>query len=252
MQPSDRPIKTPHLPRRRVTAVAISEAAGESIQKLTQAGLQCIPIRPHPHLPAAINTHADLQMFHMELFDIFADEYLFDSFHEEPFQLQFIPETLGARYPEDVRLNVIRLGRRLICNPKTVSQAILREAQKRGLEIVAVNQGYTKCSICCLNENVIISDDPSIYQSAQFFCDDLLLVSKGSIQLSGFNYGFLGGCCGLLDRDLIGWNRKIETHDDAEEILTFLKKHRFRSVNLNDGPLTDIGGILPLREECGW
>ena len=249
MLPSDRPLATPHLPQTKVTTVAISAAAGESIQKLTQMGIQCMQIRPHPHLPRAINTHADLQMFHMELSDILVDEYLFDSVHDKRFRFQKVPERLGRIYPTDVRLNALRLGNRLICNPATVSQTIQNFACEHGLEIVSVKQGYTKCSVCCLTENAIITDDPSICQSAQFFCNDLLLVSKGSIRLNGYDYGFIGGCCGLIEKDLIAWNGRIESHSDGEAIKQFLIKHKIRSVNLNDGPLTDIGGILPLREE---
>ncbi|MBR4727667.1 MAG: hypothetical protein IK080_07230 [Clostridia bacterium] len=148
-----------------------------------------------------------------------------------------------------MRLNAVRLGNRLICNPKTISQAVLAYAQKQQLEIVRVNQGYAKCSVCCLTDDVIITDDPGIYQSAQLFCSDRLLISKGSIRLSAAHYGLIGGCCGKLDSHLIGWNGRIESHSDAEIILKFLEKHHMESINLNDGPLTDIGGILPLTEE---
>ena len=249
MLPSDRPLQSPHLPQSRVTSVAISETAGESIKKLESLGIQCIPISAHPDLPAEISSHADLQMFHMELFDIFVDEHLFGVSPDKRFEFRIIPEKLQNTYPGDVRLNAVRLGNRLICNPKTVSQAVLESAHKHKLEIVHVNQGYTKCSICCLTEDVIITDDPGIYKSAQFFCSDRLLVSKGSIRLSAAHYGLISGCCGKLDRNLIGWNGRIEPHSDAEEILAFLKKHHMESINLNDGPLTDIGGILPLTEE---
>ena len=250
LPPDDRPLSLPHLPKARVTTVAISETAGESINKLTQLGIRCIRIPVHPQLPDGINSHADLQMFHMELSDIFADEHLFGALQEQSFHVKQISERLGKEYPADVRFNAFRLGNRLICNPNTISQSILEDARKRHLELIPVKQGYAKCGACCLNNNVIITDDPGISQSAQFFCDDHLFISKGSIRLSGYEYGFIGGCCGMIDRDLIAWNGRIETHSDAEKILAFLKKHQIRSINLNNGPLTDIGGILPLKEKA--
>lgn len=250
MQPSEQCLQRPNLPQARVTAVAISETAGESIRKLASMGVFSVQIPAFSGLPDGLQSHADLQLFHVETSGIFVSEQLFDTIYNIGFQPLKVREPLGKCYPADARFNALRLGKRILCNPDTISREILEFAQTHEIEIVPVKQGYTKCSVCCVDEDLIITDDPSIYKSAQFFCNDLLLVSKGSIRLSGYHYGFIGGCCGKLDRDLIGWNGNIETHADAKQILDFLERHRIRSINLHDGPLTDIGSILPLKEKC--
>ena len=41
----------------------------------------------------------------------------------------------------------------------------------------------------------------------------------------------------------------LSTHPDHEAIVSFLRNYRVYPVCLQQGPLQDIGGILPLREE---
>ncbi|MBR2732059.1 MAG: hypothetical protein IKD72_08780, partial [Clostridia bacterium] len=54
----------------------------------------------------------------------------------------------------------------------------------------------------------------------------------------------------ILERKLPCKVLTVDNGSDAEKILAFLKKHQIRSINLNNGPLTDIGGILPLKEKA--
>lgn len=75
------------------------------------------------------------------------------------------------------------------------------------------------------------------------------MLSKGQIKLSGYSYGFIGGCCGFIDKNLIAFNGKLSTYNDAGKIKNFLRKYNVNYVELTDKPLTDIGGIVPIFEE---
>ncbi len=243
-------IKKPNLPQGRVTLAAISEEAGESIKKLNSLGIKTIKIPCSAALPLPVNSHADLQLLHFYKNIMFAQsEHLFSGESASKIELRKISLKEGNKYPDDVRLNCAVIGNKIICNKKTIAPEILEIAEMLGLTVINVNQGYTKCSICIVNENAIITDDESIFAAAGNFFNDAQFVSKGSIRLKGYNYGFIGGCCGKIDKDIIAFNGAIESHKDYKKIIDFLNRNSVKLIELNNERLNDIGGILPLCEE---
>ncbi len=243
-------INKPNLPEKKVTVAAISSLAGESIKKLNTLGIETFKITPNYSLPVPVNSHADLQMLHFSKDVIFCQsEHLFAGELDKKFKFYKINETTGNTYPHDVRLNCAIIGNNLICNEKTISRDILEYAYKIGMQIINVNQGYSKCSICIIDEKTIITDDESIYTAARNFLNDAELISKGSIVLKGYNYGFIGGCCGKIDKNKIAFNGRIESHEDSNKIIDIMQRHNTEIIELCDSPLIDIGGILPLFEE---
>ncbi len=228
---------------------AISAEAGEAIKKLNTLGIKTIKINPDNNLPKPVRSHADLQMLHLGNNDIFCqNEHLFIGESEQNFNLFKIKAKAGNKYPEDVRLNCAVIGDKIICNVKTVAPEVLEFAYSNDFTVINVKQGYSKCSVCVINENAIITDDESIFAAAGKFLNDAQLVSKGSIGLNGYNYGFIGGCCGKIDKNKLAFNGAIESHKDYKLILDFLNRNNVQCVELSDKPLYDIGGIIPLCE----
>lgn len=243
-------IEKPNLPQSRVTVAAISYEAGEATKKLTDLGIKVIQIPINPALPLPVNSHADLQLLHLGKNNIFVQhEHLFAGELQKKLNIVKIKKEPGNKYPDDVRLNCAFIGNNLICNAKTIAHEILDFAENNEFNIINVNQGYSRCSICIINENAIITDDESIFTAAGNYLNDALLVSKGSIGLNGYNYGFIGGCCGKINKDKIAFNGRIESHSDCNQIIDFLNKHNIECIELSNERLTDIGGILPLCEE---
>lgn len=242
-------VEKPNLPQSRVVTVAISCMAEESIEKLTSMGIDVIRVPCNNALPIPVNSHADLQMLHLGNNKVFSfQEHMFEGEAIKKFKMIPIKFKEGNKYPEDVRLNCAIIGKKIICNKKTIAPEIMTYAEIAGLTVINVNQGYTKCSVCVVNENAIITDDESIFRAAGNFFDDTLFVSKNSIVLKGYDYGFIGGCCGKIDKDEIAFNGSIESHKDYKKIIDFLDKHSVKAVELNNDRLCDIGGILPLCE----
>lgn len=242
-------VKNPNLPQSRVGAVAISCTARESIKYLNNIGITAIEILPDKRLPKPVNTHADLQMLHIGNNEMFAqNKHLCAGELQSGFNIKLISELPGSKYPADVRLNCAIIADKIICNKKTISNEILGYAESAGLTVINTNQGYSRCSICIINENAIITDDISIFTAAQNFLNDVLFISKGSIRLDGYDCGFIGGCCGKIDKNIIAFNGRIDSHKDYKLIIDFINNHGVECVELNNNVLTDIGGILPLIE----
>ena len=243
-------VENPNLPQGRVTLAAISAQAGESIKKLNELGIKTINIQPYDALPEPVNSHADLQILHSGKNNMFCqNEHLCIGESNAKFIINKIQLSAGNTYPNDVRLNCAIIGNKIICNVKTIAREILEFADISGLTVINVKQGYAKCSICVVNENAIITDDKSIYTAAGNFFNDTLFISKGSIGLKGYNYGFIGGCCGKIDKNKIAFNGAIESHKDYKKIIDFLERNSVECVELHNNPLYDIGGILPLCED---
>lgn len=243
-------VEKPNLPKNNVNLVAISAQAGESIAKLNAKGIKTINIVSDYNLPEPISSHADIRILHLENNTIFCqNKHLCAGDFNQNFKLVKIKEKAGKKYPQDARLNCTLIGNKIICNKHTLASEILEYADTNGLNVIHVNQGYARCSICVVNENAIITDDKSIYTAAAKFFDDAQLISKGSIGLNGYGYGFIGGCCGKIAKDKLAFNGAIESHSDYKLIIDFLGRNSVECVELHNNPLYDIGGILPLCED---
>ena len=118
------------------------------------------------------------------------------------------------------------------------------------MSVYPVGQGYTRCSACVLGENAIITADPSISEAAERAGLDVLRIQPGHISLPGYEYGFIGGCTGLLGPGLLGVCGCLENHPDGGRMLDFAEAHGVRVLTIPtpDGRLWDIVGIVPLAE----
>lgn len=243
-------IKSPNLPKGEVKSVAISSEAEKAISKLNQLGIKTIEINKSAYLPAGIDSHADLQILHLE--DnrfLTATEHLCTGESKKKINIERLRGNLGKKYPFDVPLNCVFIGNKLICNTNTVALQVLEFAEESGFQVIHVNQGYTRCSTAVINKDAIITDDITIFTAAQNFLNDVLFISKGSIRLNGYSYGFIGGCCGKISKNELAFNGRIDSHENANSIIDFLSKHNIEPIELHNDCLYDIGGIIPITED---
>lgn len=228
--------------------VILSPNAKSVIEFIKKSGISCFSDYSNNSVSENISDHADISFF----FD--GDDTLFIAKESEKsvkFLNEFcknvivISENLGNNYPEDVKLNCIRLGDYFICNLLTVSPDVLIHMKNKGMKIIDVKQGYTKCSVLPVSDNALITDDVSIYKSCMSAGLDVLYVSKGDVKLNGFDYGFIGGCAGRISKNLIVFCGNIKKHRDYKIILDFLDKYNVKYY-CSDDELTDVGSILPV------
>lgn len=154
--------------------------------------------------------------------------------------------SLSKVYPHNVSLNIALIGNRLFCKSSALDNKIMDYTKTENLDIINVNQGYTKCSTLILNDNAIITADPTIYDTALKQGIEALRISSGDIQLEGAEYGFIGGCSGVIN-DTVYFFGDISKHKDSLEIINFLANHNMKYVCLGDSELKDIGGFVLLR-----
>ncbi len=79
---------------------------------------------------------------------------------------------------------------------------------------------------------------------------DVLMVEQGDVRLYGYSYGFIGGCCGKISKDILAFTGKLILHRDCDRIKSFLRNYNIYSLELSNKPLTDVGSIFPVIQEA--
>ena len=267
-----KPLETPLLPQGKAT-VAVSKNAVKVISALKRTNTEVFEIPENQKLEPSISSHADCNILQLDrntfitdktsallLSDLFKmnnivnyltigqeKENLFFSRNAE--KVNIIVEEISSPYPDEVKINVKKTEKAVVCNTKYVSEIIKAYAENYGFDLIHSNQGYVGCSSVLISDNAVMTDDESVYSAFCRIGFDCLMLSKGQIKLSGHSYGFIGGACGFIDKKLIAFTGRLNTHNDAEIIKAFLNKYNVDYVELTDEPLTDVGGIVPILEE---
>ncbi len=217
----------------------------ETIEELERMGFEIIPTLKIPILYDAINGHADIQIFKTQSGLIVAPE-VFEYYKNTLPDVNVIKGSnkLQNEYPYDISYNCANFGNYLICKRLYTTIEIIEYGLRYKKKILSVNQGYSKCSICIINENAIITADKSIAKVCKENKIDVLEIAEGYIELNGMNYGFIGGATGLIDKTTLAVNGEIKTHPNSDNIISFAKNHGVDIVELKKGNLYDIGSIF--------
>lgn len=151
------------------------------------------------------------------------------------------------KYPYNIALNFTILNNKIIGKEKFFNEEI-KKVTKNNFKILNTNQGYSKCSTAIVDNNSIITSDPSIYKVAINNKIDALKIKEGYINLPGVNHGFIGGCTGKLNKDLLAFTGNIKLHPDYCNIKDFCRNYNIYTYSLSHFNLLDIGGIIPIEE----
>lgn len=149
---------------------------------------------------------------------------------------------LGDEYPADIAYNAVITGKHLIHKLNYTEPLILQHCRNTNKTLLHVNQGYTKCSTVVVDDNHLITGDRGIYEATRDYLE-VLLVKPGNVTLEGYDYGFLGGCSGVIN-DTVVFHGDLSTHPDFLQIKEFLEGASKKLVYFRDFPLRDIGSIL--------
>ena len=147
------------------------------------------------------------------------------------------PDPVFGEYPHYICLNCAKVGASIICAEKYANAKILESAEN----IIGVNQGYARCSVCIAGESIITADK-NIYKN---FPGNKLLIEPGHIDLFSYNYGFIGGCSGYFDNKLL-FTGDIKAHPDYLKIKKFCENINIDIISLSREKLRDYGGLFIL------
>ena len=240
-------VTVPNLPEKRISLAAAGNYP-EIISALHNTGISTLSFESNA-LPKEISRHLDMLLCHTGENEIFlAPEISPDPRLAEGATVRHTAP-LGDTYPHDVMLNLAVSRDFFVFNPKTADTALREALSLSGRRAIPVKQGYAKCSLCMVTENAVITEDPSIYEALKNTDIHTLLISKGDIYLSDTHCGFFGGSTGKISSRTLAVTGSLSTHRDGEKIRGFCKKHGVEILELTQGKIIDIGGIIPLKEQ---
>lgn len=247
-------VETPNLPVCAGTVI-IGEKYCNMLQNgVENWGINVLPMPDNPCIDARLSGHADLSVLHLGGNRLLLAPYLKGSSFSQQlgnmgFDLEFADIEQSALYPNDAQMNVCIIGDKVIYNPKTVPDVMVKYLTF-GDRAVQINnrQGYSRCSVCVVNDNAIITADEGIYRSAEAHGIDVLKIQPGYIDLPGFDYGFIGGASFKISATKLAFTGRLDSHPDEERITEFASLHNVDIVYITDKQAFDIGGAIPIAE----
>ena len=145
-------------------------------------------------------------------------------------------EEQGREYPRDILLNFIDAKTAVV----GLEKHITKHAKTK--PVINVKQGYARCSTLS-GGGYAVSADAGILSALSSLGYDTLRISAEDIVLNGYGYGFIGGASFDDGRDVYFFG-SLSYHKDGERIRTFLHAHGAVVHELDDTPLTDLGGAV--------
>lgn len=259
-------VEKPNLPEGKVKMVLAGEIYLDTL-RLDRMGIEAVGINSSPCLDAPVASHADMQVVHLYR-DIFVEASVEFCKGKAPYK-QKIDNTwckagklvelgisvwrgesvLSPDYPACAAYNVLLFGKLAVFNPKCLDNALKKAIISLEYQPVFVKQGFSRCSVCVISQNAVITSDTGIAKALRDCGVDVLLIRPGYIELPGYDTGFIGGASFKISNDTVAFTGRLNAHPDYDQILAFLKKHQMRSCILSSKPVFDIGSAIPIIEE---
>ena len=249
---NERFLLNPNLPENKVTTVFadIDDFNLKSI--FDELSIKVVSVIRNELLDSPVSKHADILANYVGKSTFLADKNQTElcRFIEENYGKSVILDNIKSPYPNDCLLNFADIGDYIICNKSILTEQIINSLPDK--TIIDVKQGYSKCSVCICGRNTFITDDKSVYNAVlQFDNINSLLIEKGTVSINKYDYGFIGGCCGLVDKNLLLFNGDLSLHSNFDKIENFLYDNGIKYIDIKGKPLTDIGSIIPIMEKDG-
>ncbi len=238
-------MNTPLLPQKRIKHCIIGECYYNEIKELTDLGINCITVPQNEKLDKEISGHADILTFNCGNGTILAESSVAGELHSKLTGYNVISVgEITSPYPNDVGLNAFFDNRRLFCNAKYIKEELRSFCIENNIEIIHTNQGYTKCSICAISDNAVITEDDGLPSLLNIYQYDVLKITKGFVGLSDEHYGFIGGATAKISDNELYVSGDISAHPDFHKIKTFCQKYNISLIYNKNRTLTDFGGII--------
>lgn len=245
----ERFLSFPGLPKGRVRLLLMSPEIPELCNAMRKLEVDVITTHPSFILPRPVRFHPDMLTCYLgngRMTIPESENTLQVKLSRFDMQTIFTQCLLENQYPKDAACNVLSIADHVFYNPRSADPEILRQLFSYKHHKVA--QGYTRCSIAVVNANSVMTADQGLSKVMQQAGFQVLTLEPGYIHLPGYEYGFIGGCCGLIAPNLMAFTGSLNTHPDGDRIKKFLQGQKINFIELSSGALYDIGGLIPLKE----
>ena len=235
----------------KALAIIGESAKEEIIEKLNHLGFEVFVLPKFERLPFPVASHTDMLLFLIDDKAFLSRDYapycrhLLEALEDKGLTVVLCDCDIKNEYPFDVPFNIAKIEKNIFANEKYICVDVKKYLDESEYSLHHIKQGYAKCSTVILSKNAIITADDGIIRKAQDLGIDALKIenSPSAVSLKGYNYGFLGGACGLYKNTLY-FCGDISLHPEYSKIRDFCDSHNTRLYSLSCEPLEDIGGIF--------
>lgn len=246
-------VENPNLPVKAKTIILGKKYCRLLEKPLKNLGIDPLFLPDNPHVAPRLSGHADLSVLHaggdrLWLAPHLKESLLAKQLYHLGCKLDFAPIKQSAVYPGDAQLNVCICGKHAIYNSKIVPKGVVEVLKNNGFQLIDCRQGYSKCSVCVVDREAIITADRGIELAARKAGLEVLRIEPGYIALDGFPCGFIGGATFKISSGKLTFTGVLDEHKSKFEILNFLKSRQVEPVFLTERPIFDIGSGIPIIE----
>ena len=227
----------------------LSENCSDTVKRKLSVYGEPVLLSKNEHLNDFEGCHADMQLFKINEREAVAapgfDEAAAKKLSAFGICVYTGTNTLSPVYPKNIAYNVLQAGDNWFHYTRYTDKSILEKAHRMGKKMITVKQGYSACSSVYFSfQNLLLSGDNGIIAAAKENNYDVCtFTASEKIKLEGYAHGFIGGCCGVIDggRTLLVNGDLPGQEPVAAEYLT---GKGIEIINIGEGPLTDIGGMI--------
>lgn len=177
-----------------------------------------------------------------------------------PFNTVSCTTPIGSKYPEDIPYNVCIVGKNAVHNFKYTDSIVKFYLQRHEYNMINVEQGYSNCSTCVLNDDTCITSDISIAKALMDAGVDTLYVCEPDIKLkrrtntifkdeSRMSFensdmqGFIGGAMARIGDTVVIFG-DIANLVNGNKIRKFVEKKGLKLHYFEGLDVVDYGGVL--------
>ena len=246
-------IATPNLPNNEVKSLLLGSDYVNLIEDALQIlGIEAIKLPVNTAVSKYLRSHADLMAVHiggdkLVLSRELQKNNIVNILTSRGLHVIFSKTSLGEIYPNDIGLCAAFVGAKVFHNLNYIDGAV-RENIDSGISLTHINQGYSKCLICVVDENSIITSDRGVGIAATNAGLNVLVIENLEIKLPGYKHGFIGGASFKIARGKMAFTGQFKSDKIRKRVEGFLSERGVSAVYLTELPIFDIGGAIPLFE----
>ncbi|MBU3203435.1 DUF6873 family GME fold protein [Clostridium algidicarnis] len=218
----------------------------EEIKSLEGLNIKVLKCPYYSGVYEAICGHPDIQINILSKSDIMVHPKINENFIKElsklGYNVHLSSKDIGFNYPENIILNALNTEKFFLHNLTYTDKNLLNYIEDK--KLLNVSQGYTKCSTAIISKEAFLTNDIKIKESLESLGADVLLLPPGDIELHPLNYGFIGGTCGLIDKNTLAFFGSLDKYIYGDKVKSFLKKHNITPFYLKESALTDRGSLF--------
>lgn len=199
------------------------------------------------YLYKPVNTHPDMQIHFITGCLAVVAPSVYDYYRSilpDKIELHKGEKDPDGTYPGDCAYNVAKVGKKVIGNLAYTDTVIKKIYTKFGFEFINVRQGYTKCNLCVVDKNSVITEDEGLYKTLVEHGIDVLKIPSGEVELKNFDNGFIGGASGFIANKKLAFYGDISKCSYYEKIKSFINSRKVDIIYLSQTKLKDFGSIL--------